>query len=277
MDYLTEKVFEYRNKAYGSYELQKIYGKNTRLAVIIVLSVLLFAWAIPAVLSLIPEKEVEFEKKKDVEAVLEEVPIDEEEKKELPEEINEPPPPPPQKSQMQYIEPEIKKDEDIKEPEKATIQSIDTLKKSDAVVSSADVKVENESEGIALPSEFYGDGKADAKPAEVKPAEAPEKEPGVDEFTLVQQEPQPVNLDDIKRNLKYPEVAKQAQIQGKVMVRILVNKEGVPIKHVVKRSPHDLLTKSCVDEIYKLRFKPAINAGKPVVCWVSIPFDFKLK
>jgi TonB family protein len=93
----------------------------------------------------------------------------------------------------------------------------------------------------------------------------------------VQQEPQPLNLESVHRKIKYPKRCKDKNIQGKVIIRILVDKTGKPVKHEVLDSPHDLLTKACTDVIYDLQFSPAINKGEPVVCWVRMPFNFTLK
>jgi periplasmic protein TonB len=277
MEFLTEKVFERRNKAYGAYELHRMYGQNVRKAVIIVGIALLTLCMVPVIGRLLPTDESVAVVKPDVEAVLEEIPMDEAEKNELPELIAAPPPPPPAFEQMQYIEPDIKRDEEIRTPEPSTVQVMDSLQNTSAMMGASNQTGESNETGIVLPQQGFGNGQSRGADEVVAPAATTEKEPDEKEFILVQQEPQPVNLDDIKRNLKYPEVAKQASIEGKVLMRILVNKEGTPVKHVVKKSPHELLTKACVDEIYKLRFKPAISSGKPVVCWIAIPFEFKLR
>jgi TonB family protein len=90
-------------------------------------------------------------------------------------------------------------------------------------------------------------------------------------------EPVPINLNTIKRALKYPQTAKNAKIQGKVAIKMLINKKGIPLKHKVIESPHDELTNACLDQIYDLRFKPSTHLGQPVEAWVTIPFQFKLK
>jgi periplasmic protein TonB len=87
----------------------------------------------------------------------------------------------------------------------------------------------------------------------------------------------PLNLDEVKRNLRYPKVCKQSRIEGKVMIRMLINKEGIPVNHVVKMAAHPALAEECIRVLYNLRFDPATRNGQIVSSWESIPFDFKLK
>ena len=71
-------------------------------------------------------------------------------------------------------------------------------------------------------------------------------------------------------------MAKEAEIEGKVIVRVQVDKEGKYVKHLVIKDPHPILTKAVTDKINMLSFTPGIQAGKPIKVWVTIPFDFKL-
>jgi TonB family protein len=97
------------------------------------------------------------------------------------------------------------------------------------------------------------------------------------EFVEYMQEPQPLNMKEISKLINYPSECSEADIEGKVMLRVLVDLEGVPVKHIVKRSPHQGLTDEAIRVLYLMRFKPAIRFGRNASCWTSIPFDFKLK
>lgn len=109
------------------------------------------------------------------------------------------------------------------------------------------------------------------------PALAQEAEPAPDDFIAVEKEAAALNMDEVRRKLVYPEFCKQVAIQGKVFVRILVSKDGKVIKHEVKKSPHDLMTKEVERVIYDINFSPATQQGEPIACWITIPFDFKLR
>ena len=107
-----------------------------------------------------------------------------------------------------------------------------------------------------------------------------EPDPDPNGFLMVAQEPTPINMDSIRKILIYPEDCKNRGVQGKVHIRVLVDREGKPIKHIVRKSPDSLLTAAVVSKIYFIRFSPAISSEggirKSLKCWVNLPFDFKL-
>ena len=74
----------------------------------------------------------------------------------------------------------------------------------------------------------------------------------------------------------YPELAKRAGVEGTVYVKILVNKEGKPLKAVVIKSASDIFNQPAIDAAMKFVFTPAIQHHNPVMVWVVVPFKFKL-
>ncbi|MEZ4826844.1 MAG: TonB family protein [Bacteroidia bacterium] len=103
-----------------------------------------------------------------------------------------------------------------------------------------------------------------------------EKEIGIEDFLVPDEEPQAVNLDDIKKLIGYPTMARDAGIQGMVVVRILVDKKGNYSKHKVIKDVHPILSSAVETHISKLRFTPAIQGKKPIQFWVNVPFNFIL-
>ncbi|MCU0427337.1 MAG: TonB family protein [Candidatus Kapabacteria bacterium] len=103
-----------------------------------------------------------------------------------------------------------------------------------------------------------------------------EDTPGMYEFLAVEKEPY-LDIKDLQSRVEYPEVARRANIQGKVLVRVLVGKNGVPMKTVVEASDSDLLDPAATKAIMKSVFTPALQNGHPVTCWVSIPVIFVIK
>ena len=71
----------------------------------------------------------------------------------------------------------------------------------------------------------------------------------------------------------YPEFAREAQIQGKVILHVLVDKNG-RVKNVKVIRGVTGLNEAAVDAIKKWVFKPALSNNKPVAVWVEIPMDF---
>ncbi len=103
-----------------------------------------------------------------------------------------------------------------------------------------------------------------------------EEEPGMYEFIPVEKQPY-IDLAELKKKVKYPEVARRAGLEGRVVVRVLVGKDGKPRKCVIEQSDNEIFNQAAIDAIMQSVFTPAIQNGEPIAVWVSIPIDFKLK
>lgn len=88
---------------------------------------------------------------------------------------------------------------------------------------------------------------------------------------------QAINMDALRLSMVYPEEAKERGLQGKVFVRVLVGKTGRIERTIVKRSPDTLLTQEVLRVLPTLHFEPGRQDCEPIMCWVTIPFDFKLQ
>jgi len=93
--------------------------------------------------------------------------------------------------------------------------------------------------------------------------------PNEGEFVYYEDEPVPVTRVDPA----YPEFAREAQIQGKVTLHVLVGKDG-RVKNVKVIKGVTGLNDAAVDAIKKWVFKPALSNNKPVAVWVEVPMDF---
>lgn len=92
------------------------------------------------------------------------------------------------------------------------------------------------------------------------------------DFVPVEKEPQV-----IKQIIpKYPELAQRAGIEGRVWVKIWVDKDGKPHKSVILKSDAEIFNQPAMDAAMQYRFTPAIMNKGPVAVWVVIPFNFKL-
>lgn len=114
----------------------------------------------------------------------------------------------------------------------------------------------------------------DAK-QEVK-VEVREKEPGVDEFIPVEKEPY-IDLGDLQKKIVYPEIARRAGIEGKVTIRVLVEKDGRPKRYRIESSDNEALNDAAVKAVMASVFTPAIQNDRPVTCWVTLPVVFRLR
>ena len=93
--------------------------------------------------------------------------------------------------------------------------------------------------------------------------------PSEGEFVYYEDEPVPVT----RVEPAYPEFAREAQIQGKVTLHVLVGKDG-RVKNVKVIKGVTGLNEEAVKAIQKWVFKPALSNNKPVAVWVEVPMDF---
>ncbi|HYJ32813.1 MAG TPA: energy transducer TonB [Candidatus Binatia bacterium] len=93
--------------------------------------------------------------------------------------------------------------------------------------------------------------------------------PSEGEFVYFEDPPTPVS----KVDPVYPEMAREAQIQGQVILHVLVGKDGRVKDVKVKRSVN-YLDAAATDAVKKWVFKPALSQNKPVAVWVEIPINF---
>ncbi len=101
-------------------------------------------------------------------------------------------------------------------------------------------------------------------------------DPSPDETISVNKPPYADN-SLIMSKLQYPELAKKAGLEGKVVLRVLVRRNGSVKKYIVENSDSEIFNKSAGDAVMKTQFLPAIQNGKPVACWLSVPISFKLR
>ncbi len=74
----------------------------------------------------------------------------------------------------------------------------------------------------------------------------------------------------------YPQLAKRANIQGSVVVKVLINTKG-DVEDWEVMSGHPLLKDAAVEAAKQFKFKPAKQRDRLVKVWMSIPFHFRLK
>jgi protein TonB len=75
----------------------------------------------------------------------------------------------------------------------------------------------------------------------------------------------------------YPEIARKAGLEGRLVVRVLIDKDGKPQKaQVVKSTGIEAFEESAIDAVMKSSYSPAIQNGRPVKCWMTIPIKFSL-
>jgi len=245
-------VFENRNKEYGAYTLRKKYSRNVMIALLI--GVIIMATAIIA--PYLNTKAAESKAKKaerQVEIVMENL--------DQPAEAVAPPPPPPPPpqdvvQQSRYVPPVVV--DSVKPEEAVELMTVDQ-----AQVEVQDLEVVEE---VAVVAEEVQEDVDAAEP-----------------FVVVEEMPmfpggEPALLAFISEHTQYPEVAKENNIQGKVIVRFCVTSKGGVDKVEILKSVDPELDKEAIRVVKTLpAFKPGKQGGKPVPVWFMVPINFTLK
>ncbi|MCK0136615.1 energy transducer TonB [Arenibacter sp. S6351L] len=174
------------------------------------------------------------------------------------EQIKTPPPPPPPAA------PEIiEVVEDEEEVEETVIESTETSQEEE-VIEVADVEVEEVEEDIDVPFAVIED---------VPIFPGCENEPKSklrDCFNSMMQK-------HIGKNFRYPEIAQEMGVQGRVNVMFVIQKDG-SIGNVRMRGPDKNLEEEAARIISKLpKMTPGKQRGRPVRVPFSIPITFKLQ
>jgi len=272
-------VFEGKNKDYGAYELRANSVKRHNRAMIVIILVL----ALVAVLGVLVNtviKAAEARPEDTNEQALVEMATEEAEE-ETPEEE-------PQK----YEEPEqeIIKEEllntvklteiAIMEDDKVTeqIKNQDELKEDDTAVGKT-----NEDRGVddIIKAEEHQNVVVVEEPKPAPPVEKKEDDNKV--FTSVEQMPQypggeAALLADVSKNIRYPSVAQENGIQGKVVVQFVVTKTGQVGEVKVVRGKDPDLDKEAKRVVKTLKkFTPGKMNGNAVNVWYTLPITFRLQ
>ena len=245
-------VFEVRNKEYGAYKLRKRYNRNVSIALLIGILILATAIITPYLNAKASENR---SKRAERQVVVKMENLDQPNQQVAP-----PPPPPPPPTdvvqQQRYVPPQV----------------VDSIKPEDVkqlmTADQAQTEVTNK-EVVEVVQQVK---------EEVQEAEA-EQTP----FVVVEEMPMfpggdPALLAYIAANTQYPEIAKENNIQGKVIVRFCVTSKGGVNQVSVLKGVDPELDKEAIRVVTTLPpFKPGKQGGKPVPVWYMVPIAFTLK
>jgi protein TonB len=99
-----------------------------------------------------------------------------------------------------------------------------------------------------------------------------EASPAPEDFVAVDQEPVRLSIAPPE----YPDMARQAGVEGSVLVRALVGRDG-KVRQVLVVSGPEMLREAAVASANSARFRPAILNNKPVEQWVAFPVTFQMR
>lgn len=176
------------------------------------------------------------------------------------------PPPPALKSSIKFTAPVIKKDEEVADEDQ--MKSQEELTESKVTISIADVQGTDEEGGVLL---------EDLKEIVT---EAPVEE---EVFDMVEQAPQfpggPAELMSyLGKNIRYPVIAQENGIQGRVVCQFVVGSDGSVRDIKVLRSLDPSCDKEAVRVIQSMpKWIPGRQNGKAVSVRYTLPVTFKLQ
>ena len=186
--------------------------------------------------------------------------IEDDDDEEIPitEQLKTPPPPPPPPPPAPEV---IEVVEDEEEVEETVIESTET--NEDDIVEVEEVEIEEVEEEIDVPFAVIED-------VPIFPGcEKVSKDKRRDCF-------QEQMNNHIRKNFRYPEIAQEMGIQGRVYVNFIIDKDG-SITNIKMRGPDQNLEKEAERIISRLpNMTPGKQRGRPVRVPFSIPITFRL-
>ena len=266
----VELVFDGRNKEYGAYVLRKETGmrniKSMLLVFAVIIAIMAGVAAKVAIENAFPKKvaietDVELTKlaeKKEVK-VEKKAPVKVEEQKVV-EKV---------KSSVKFTPPVIKKDDEVKPEEE--LKSQEDLNKTNTAIGSFDVKGNDETGGEVL------------KAKEVIAQPEPPKEEETKVFDVVEVMPtfpggQQALFERLSKNIKYPVVAEENGVQGRVIVTFVVERNGSITDVQVAKSVDPSLDKEAVRVVKAMpHWIPGKQNGSAVRVKFTVPVTFRLQ
>ena len=96
-------------------------------------------------------------------------------------------------------------------------------------------------------------------------------------YMVVDDQPELVGgMKALQRSVSYPQMARQAGIEGRVIVQFVVDKEGDVTAPKITRGVHDVLNEAALKAVKQQDFRPGQQDGEPVKVQMSLPVTFRL-
>lgn len=110
------------------------------------------------------------------------------------------------------------------------------------------------------------------------PAPPEKEEEKEDFFVVVENMPELIGgMAALQKNIRYPEMARKAGIEGRVIVQFIVNEQGEVENPKVIRGIGGGCDEEALRAVQNVKFKPGRQRGKPVRVQYSLPVIFKLQ
>ena len=266
----TELVFAGRNQAYGAYKLRQGTGKRNVISIIAVVCLII---ACQVGLTIKKAADAEAAKRAAMNQAVELSKLEQPKKAEVkqkqvkvePEKVVEQ-----VKSSIKFTAPVIKKDSEVKPEDELKTQ--DQIMETKTAIGSFDVKGNDDVNGEVLK----------AKEVIAQP-EPPKHEEESKVFDVVEQMPSfpggpSALMEYLHDHVKYPVVAQENGVQGRVVVSFIVEKDGSITDVRVVRSVDPSLDREAARVVSSMpRWTPGKQNGSAVRVKYNVPVMFKLQ
>lgn len=272
-------VFEGRNKEYGAYRIRANKGKFQLRAIIIVVIAIAIVAAIVLAKSavenaLAKNKEMASEEVTKLQELKNEEPKKEEKKKEPELEYDKPVEQVKVKSSIQFTVPKIVDDDKVDHSKELKTQ--DEVTKNKFAIASQDYTNPDGGAGGINIDDLKENQRAGG-------TTVPPKEPEVVDNAIVEVPAsypggEAALLAFVAKNLVYPAIAQEQELQGTVVLRFRVETDGSVGAVKIEKSLSRECDKAAADVVKKLhRFVPAKQQGRPVPVWFRLPIRFRIQ
>ena len=264
----VDLVFEGRNQSYGAYQLRKGTSKRNVYAIIAVCVMIALCFIVLTLNNYVTE----LRKNAAMTQVTELTSLKQEKKAEVKQQevkIEEPKYVEKVKSSIKFTPPEIKKDDEVKPEDELKTQ--DQLMETKTAIGSFEVEGNDDAEGEVL------------RAKEVIAQPEPPKEEENKVFDVVEQMPtfpggDAALLEYLGKNIHYPTIAAENNVQGRVIIGFVVERDGSVSDVQVLRSVDPSLDKEAMRVVKSMpKWIPGKQNGSAVRVKFQVPVTFRLQ
>lgn len=269
-------VFEGRNKEYGAYRMRARAGARNVFALIVLLAIIFAIGVFVALKAVVSElaggNEIKDESAVELSQLKKEEPKKKEEKKieikyeeQKVEKVA-------VKASIQFTVPKIEDDALVDETKE--VKSQDKVTKSNISIASQDYA--GDAKGGINIDDLKDNQRAGG--TEVKKQEEEVADNSIVEVPATYPGGEAALIKFVTDNLVYPSIAQDQDLQGTVVLRFRVEKDGSIGQIVVKKSLSKECDQAAAQVVSKLkRFTPARQQGHPVPVWFTLPIRFRIQ
>ena len=270
----VDMVFADKNKEYGAYKLRKTVSQRNIKALAILLCAAFLGGGYLA---------YQIKKHNDELAALEQAKKDQAErkkqqKKEEPKKVEPEKVVPETRATVKFTAPVIKDDKDVKE-EMPPMVKMNKETKAVGVENKEGTEDRTETAArstVATPEQIVPKIE---KPVVEAPKPEPKQEVENKVFTVAEVMPSFPNVNAwLASHIQYPAVAAENGVQGRVIVKFVVGRDGSVSQAQIVRGVDQSLDREALRVVNSMpKWSPGMNNGQPANVWFTLPITFKLQ